>query len=385
MLLKNFKNVREVLLTFVQASLIAAMTIFAVVPVSCKVSTEGIQIVGGDYTSPCMEELKVIDENSVQISFSKKVRVTNAVLSPFIEGLSDSGEHSADSQLSRAIRAAGGAFGKIPVTVESAEGESNLLFKFENPTAVGKAYELYGIVEDESGNSLTFTVGFTGFNPKLPSLLMTEVQIKYKKKETVKAGVEYLCEFVEVLVLEDGNLAGLRIVSASDGEKKAYEMPGIEVHKGEVLLFHLRTAGDGCISELEDDLNLSSGTYSAAGVRDLWSSNTVARFNDTSDVIFIEDKSTGTIIDGLMYAGEGCESWKDNVAVYAKRLYEQGIWYTEDISGAVLNNGTSHTKSFHRLCGAEILKKLEAGEEIELPLCSDEDSWKIGDVSHGTL
>ena len=50
MLLKNFKNVREVLLTFVQASLIAAMTIFAVVPVSCKVSTEGIQIVGGDYT-----------------------------------------------------------------------------------------------------------------------------------------------------------------------------------------------------------------------------------------------------------------------------------------------------------------------------------------------
>ena len=25
------------------------------------------------------------------------------------------------------------------------------------------------------------------------------------------------------------------------------------------------------------------------------------------------------------------------------------------------------------------------GEEIELPLCSDEDSWKIGDVSHGTL
>lgn len=365
MLLKNFKNVREVLLTFVQASLIAAITIFAVVPVSCKVSTEGIQIVGGDYTSPCMEELKVIDENSVQISFSKKVRVTNAVLSPFIEGLSDSGEHSADSQLSPAIRAAGGAFGKIPVTVESAEGESNLLFKFENPTAVGKAYELYGIVEDESGNSLTFTVGFTGFNPKVPSLLITELQIKYAKAK-LKTGDEYRSEFVEILALEDGNLAGLRLVSASDGEKKAYDFPGIEVHKNEVILIHLRNAGEGCISELDDNLNAAKGTYSADGIRDLWADENSAHFHDSDDVIIIEDKASGKIIDGFMYSNGESEGWKEAPAAFAKRLYESGLSDTDDISAAVLNEGTTPKKSFQR--------KLENTQD-----------WEVKDVSPGRL
>lgn len=363
--LMSFRKFREVVFCFMQAAVIAGITIFAASPFSCKVSTEGIQIVGGDYTSPVMEEVKVIDEKSLQISFSKKVRVTGAVLSPFLSGLSDSPVHSEGQEASSAIRAAFGDFGKIPVAVELSDSETEVYFNFENPTLVGKAYELYGVVEDECGNSLTFTVAFTGFNPKVPSLLITEVQIKYTKAK-LKSGDEYRSEFVEILALEDGNLAGLRLISASDGEKKAYNFPGIEVHKDEVILLHLRNAGNGCLSELDDNLDAAKGTFSAAGIRDLWAEDNSAHFNDSDDVIIIEDKASGKIIDGFMYSSGEAEAWKEAASAFAKRIYESGLSDTDDISGAVLNSGTSPKKSFQR--------------NIEKP-----DQWEVKDVTPGRL
>ena len=360
-----FRKFREVAVCFMQAAVIAGITIFAASPFSCKVSTEGIQIVGGDYTAPVMEELKVIDENSLQITFSKRVKVTGAVLSPFIEGISDSSAHSENQELSGAIKAAYGDFGKIPVDVELSDSESEVFFKFQNPTSVGKAYELYGIVEDACGNSLTFTVTFTGFNPKVPSLLITELQIKYAKVK-LKTGDEYRSEFVEILALEDGNLAGLRLVSASDGEKKAYDFPGIEVQKDEVILIHLRNAGEGCISELDDNLDAAKGTYSADGIRDLWADENSAHFHDIDDVIIIEDKASGKIIDGFMYSNGASECWKEAPAAFAKRLYESGLSDTDDILAAVLNEGTTPKKSFQR--------KLE-----------NTQNWEVKDVSPGRL
>lgn len=380
----SFRNFKEILIAFVQAFCIAGITIFAVVPVSCKVSTEGIQIVGGDYTSPVMEELKVVDENSVLISFSKKVRITEAVVSPFMEGLSDSASHSLTQEPSSAIKAALGDYGKIPVTTENLENDSAVLFKFNTPTAVGKPYELYAVVEDETGNSLTFAVSFTGFNPCIPSVLITEAQIKYAKA-TLKTGPEFRSEYVEILALEDGNLAGLRLVSASDGEAKAYNFPGIEVHRGEIIVVHLRNAGEGCVSELEDNLNLATGCYSATDVRDLWDSENSSHFNDSDDVIFIEDKATGRIIDGMMYSNGNSEEWKEKIAPYAKRLYENGLFDTDDISGAIINSGTTPKKSITRTCAKELFDRLEAGVEIEFPICSNSDEWEVCAVSPGIL
>ena len=360
-----FRKFKEVAVCFIQASVIAGITIFAASPFSCKVSTEGIQIVGGDYTPPVLEELKVIDENYVQLNFSKKVKMTGAVLSPYVEGISNSTAHSTGQNASSAIKAAYGEYGKIPVEVELSDSETEVLLKFQNPTLVGKVYELYGVVEDECGNSLTFTAGFTGFNPKVPLLLITEVQIKYTKAK-LKAGDEYRGEFVEILALEDGNLAGLRLVSAYDGEKKAYDFPGIEVHKDEVFLVHLRNAGNGCVSELEDNLDAATGMFSAAGIRDLWADNNSAHFNDDDDVIIIEDKATGKVIDGFMYSTGVAEEWKEASAAFAKRLLESGITDTDDISGAVLNAGTTPKKSFQR--------NINKSEE-----------WEVKDVTPGTL
>lgn len=108
------KKYKQIILSLVQTVLITGITVFSVMPFSCKVTPEGVQIVGGDYASPVIESIEVVDENSLQISFSEKVKVTGAVLSPFIEGISDSYSHSKTEELSTALKAASGGLWKNP-------------------------------------------------------------------------------------------------------------------------------------------------------------------------------------------------------------------------------------------------------------------------------
>ena len=363
------KNLKFIILSIAQIIMITGITVFAVMPFSCKVTPEGVQIVGGDYASPVMEGIEVLDETSLEITFSEKVKVTGAVLSPFIEGLSDSYVHSPTQELSPALRAASGEYGKIPVTIEPKEDGKRILFVFEKPTVIGKSYELFAVVEDMIGNSLTFTAKFSGYNSRVPKVIMTEVQIKYESKSSKT-------EFIEFLALSDGNLGGLRVYSAANGVEKAYEFPPVEVKKGEIFIVHLKTFGEGCLSEEGEDLNLASQLYSVNGVRDLWSANTESRLNKTSDVIILENKTSGKILDGMMYRGKDAEEWNSKVLLGATQLYDAGIWNSYDIEDAVLNL-TGTTKSFQRVISED--------DDLEELHPSDMNDWICSKIMSGKL
>lgn len=363
------KNLKFIFLSIVQTVMITGITVFAVMPFSCKVTPDGVQIVGGDYASPVMESIEVLDETSLEITFSEQVKVTGAVLSPFIEDLSDSYVHSSTQDLSPALRAAGGEYGKIAVSIEPKEDGKRILFVFEKPTVIGKYYELFAVVEDMIGNSLTFTAKFSGYNSRVPKVIMTEVQIKYESKSNKT-------EFIEFLALTDGNLGGLRVYSAANGVEKAYDFPAVEVKKGEIFIVHLKTFGEGCVSEEGDDLNLATQVYSVDGVRDLWSSNTESRFNKTSDVVILENKTSGKILDGMMYCGKGVEEWNSKVLLSAIQLYDAGIWNSYDIEDAVLNlTGTS--KSFQRVITEE--------DNLDEIHPSDMNDWICAKILPGKL
>ena len=92
----------SLVILLVQTVFLVGITVFCVVPVSCKVSEEGILFVGGDYVSPVLEDVTVIDDKTVQISFSEKIRLVNFVVSEQIEDISDSSEHSETIELSPA-------------------------------------------------------------------------------------------------------------------------------------------------------------------------------------------------------------------------------------------------------------------------------------------
>lgn len=362
------KKKLTVLLLALQTFFLTAITLFITAPLSCRITEEGIRFTGGDYIAPVIEAVEVIDECTVQMSFSEKVKVSSVVVSKMLKEISESMEHSSSIELSPAIAAAGGQYGKIEAKAEvSADGQT-VTYSLQEACEVGQAYEIFGTVEDNTGNSLTFCLPFTGFNSRVPELLMTEVQIKYSKGKG---------EFVEFLVKKDGNLGGLELVSGADGDSKKYEFPPVEVKAGEVFLVHLRTAEEGCVNETGDNLNEASAPYSAAGVRDLWSENTTARFNDSSDVILLRNGNLGgsaagtAILDAFMYAAEDAVEWKKGTADFARAAVEAGIYESDEISEATSSKGATYAKSFHRVNVNESL--------------TNGNSWELGAVSPGAL
>lgn len=379
---KIIKKWSVLFILFAQTAVLSAVTILCVLPMSCKLSEEGIVFVGGDYISPILEDVSVLDEKTVLVRFSEKIRLKSYVVSEQKKELSDSAEHSLTLELSPALKAAGGGYGKVDADYAISEDGHTITYSAKESFVVGRDYEIFGTVEDKAGNSLTFCVPFCGFNSHLPKLIMTEVQVKYKKQKEDSCR----CEFVEFLALSDGNLSGLELVNAADGEGKKYVFPADEVKAGDIFIVHLRSAGSGCITENED-LNASTAPHSGKNVRDIWSENTKARLNDNSDILVIRNSVDGSILDAFMYTSEDVVEWGKNMTALAEEVLESGIYESIDVTEVEVNSGLGSVaaKSFCRGDAKEIRTKVLAKEEIEYPVKRKAENWVIKTATPGTL
>ena len=367
---------------FAQTAVLSAVTLLCVLPMSCKLSEEGIVFVGGDFVSPILEEVEVLDEKNVLVRFSEKVKLKNYVVSSQVKDISDSSEHSLTLELSPALKAAGGGYGKVEADYSLSEDGHAITYSAKENFVVGQAYEIFGTVEDRAGNTLTFCVPFSGFNCCLPELIMTELQVKYKKQKEDSCR----CEFVEFLALSDGNLSGLELVNAADGEGKKYVFPAEEVKAGEIFIVHLRSAGSGCVTET-DDLNASTAPHSGKNVRDIWSENTKARLNDNSDIVVLRNSVDGSILDAFMYASEDTVEWGKNMTSLAEEVLGSGIYESIEVTDVEVNSGLGSVaaKSFCRSDAKDIRAKVLAEEEIEYPVKRKADNWVIKTATPGTL
>lgn len=377
-------KIKSIISLVIQSALIAGITIFAVIPFSCKVSTEGIEIVGGDYSSPKLNNVNVMDDKNITLEFSDSIKISEVIVTQIINGVSNSTESSSRECLSPSLAAASGIYGSIDTAVSYSDDGKTVNILLKDSTCVGKNYEIYGVVEDRIGNTLTFCIPFTGYNVFLPRVILSEVQIKYGKGSS-GGNTVYRGEYVEILALEDGNLAGLEIVSGADGESKKYVFPAIDVTSGEVLLVHLRTAGDGCINEDDVDLSLATAPHSKEGIRDLWSDSTVSHFNDTADIVILRNSVDGTIMDALMYASEETQEWKKGVADFAALVESSGIYLAGDVSSAASSKGCTTLKSLTRVNALDILNTVQNEEEYEYPFVCDADTWNVEAVTPGIL
>lgn len=383
------KKYGTVFILITQTLLLTLLTLFCVLPFSCRVSEEGIVFVGGDFISPVLEEVNVIDERTVRINFSEAIRIKSFVVSEKVNDISDSPEHSATEELSPALKAAGGGYGKVEADFSSSDDGCIITFLAQDKYEVGQAYEIFGTVEDRAGNTLTFCVPFCGYNSCLPKLVMTEVQPRYKKYKE-----EYRCEFVEFLALTDGNLSGLELVSGADGDAKKYEFPPVNVKAGQVFVVHLRNAGEGAVSE-EEDLNASKAFHSAKNALDIWSANTKARLNDDTDIIVLRNSIDGKLLDAMLYALEDATEWGKGKTELLDQLGEYKIYESLSVLDAELNSGlgSSAQYSFVRndalrlqeqaLSGAFSPDLSEGGAEY--PVKRTEETWSVKKVSPGTL
>lgn len=371
-------RIKEVLIIIGQSAIIAFITLMSISPIGCKVTTEGIKILEGDYSPPILQTLNVLDEFSLELFFSESIEVDGCVVSPVIDGISDSFEHSNTESLSVALKAASGGFGSIPI--KSINSEKNCVnIVLDQETVIGEKYELYGNVKDDCGNTLTFCIPFTGFNSRQAKIIITEIQSESvsSQKTQEKANGTYRNEFVEFLALTDGNLAGLEMMSANDGEDRKYSFPPVEVKAGEVFVVHLRNRGNGCINELSDDLSEATASYSNNDVRDLWSEQTETALGNKTDIIVICDSVSRKIVDAFMYRASTVEEWTKKFIDFSEIVNDCDIFASGGVGNAFVSEGLTSTKTIVRLNALELQKQIFNGEEIEFPVIYEEENWGI--------
>lgn len=383
--MKNTK-LKEMFVVVGEAFLIAGITIAAVMPVSCKITEQGIKIVSGDYVPPVLNNFVVKDESTVSLTFSEKVEITGYVVAIATDDLFGSEEHSSTIDLSPALERVSGVYGTVPCSVVYDDEETEILFVLEQQMEIGQLYQLYAQVRDSVGNTLTLAVPFTGFNSRVPELMITEIQTEsVSQNKAEKTSGTYRNEFVELLVLKSGNLAGLELCSGYDGEAKKYVFPSIEVTAGEVFVVHMRNRGNGCISEEGDDLTLATASYTSPEIRDLWTDIETTTLGNKTDIIIVRNRSDNRLLDAVMFRASSVEAWTKTMLDYSQLLDESEIYESGNIENAFIADSLTTTKTLHRTNAAEYQQKLLEGEVLEFPIASSHEFWDISDPSPGSL
>ena len=383
--MKNTK-LKELLLVVGEAFLIAGITVAAVIPVSCKITEQGITVVGGDYVPPVLNTFHVEDENTITLTFSEKVEITDYVVTLATDDLFASEEHSSTIDLSPALERLSGVYGSVPCNVVYKEDEPVIQFVLEQQMEIGQNYQLYAQACDPIGNTLTLAIPFTGFNSRVPELMITEVQTEsVSQNKAEKTSGIYRNEFVELLVLKSGNLAGLELCSGYDGEAKKYSFPAIEVTAGEIILVHMRNRGNGCISEEDDDLTLATASYTSPEIRDLWTDIETTTLGNKTDIIIIRNHSDNRLLDALMFRESSVEAWTKTMADYSQLLDESEIYLSGDIENAFIADALTTTKTLHRTDASTYRQQILDGIILDYPISSSAEVWCVSDPSPGTL
>lgn len=354
-----------------QSLLISGIVILLVCPFSCKLTAEGIDVIKGDYESPEMNQCIVIDENHVALDFSENVTVHSVSVSKGAAPSLFFDNSSTDSSLNNFPDE------NYHVTVNGTNTDK-VTVELDKNTEIGVSYVISGVVEDCSGNSLTFAAPFSGYNGNIPKMIITEVHPEYSKVGQTNI---YRCEYVELLALEDGNLYGLVLGSATNGEDLDYRLPAISVKKGEIIVVHLRVKGDGCISEDSDNISLATSEYCLNNVRDLWLNNQGSALSDDYDVVYLYDSIKNEFCDGMMYINkEKKDKWSEEILSKINELVDSGIFLSNDVSDACDEDDVTPTKAFIRTNVKEIISKADSciadGTEILIPAFS-KDNWIV--------
>ena len=281
--------------------------------ISCTLNPQGIHILNGDYTSPKLLSFDLLSENSASVRFSRSIILDEIQ----VENLTS----------------------KTNVDIEATDnGNGVWQIIFTENMDCANFYTLEGNVKDAHGNSLYFKNKFQGYNSRVPQLQLNEIRTELSKPK---------CEFIELLILSDGNLAGMQIITASDGEEKSIILPPAEVKKGEFVVIHMRKLEEDCVNELDENTLISGGTESGTH-RDLWIDNTSARIAK-SDIIIVKDRFDGNIVDALIFRESSCQNWKNEyMNKCAQEVFQSGIWQGKDEESAVCSDGLTVTRTLCR-------------------------------------
>jgi len=288
----------------------------------CSIDSAVVTLWGGSTSVPKLIKLEVISSSAVSVFFSEPVQVRSAEF----RTATGSVDYNALVEY-------------IPADPASSAWHE-VRFSLETGLRTGGSYFLAGIVSGQAGNSLSFAVPFIGYNDRVPHLLLNEIRFDYSRPRV---------EFIELIALTAGNLAGVRLLNSANTKDPIYEFPPIEVAAGEFIVYHFRSLEEGLVNELGDDLSESAGLDASPTARDLWGTAVRAPLRKTN-VILLEKRKGGAILDTFVGCEQDRTEWPtDLLAEAATRAVQEGAWGPDaSIGSAVVTSGTSPTRTVGR-------------------------------------
>lgn len=296
-----------------------------------------IDITGNDVHPVKLVKSERTENNEVQLYFAGQTELLNTeIFMPKTEKTADCTVEplsiSEDTVLSG-------------MTAEENAGLTAFTVRFAEPVGIGEIFILRGSVSDGLHSVLDFALPFEGANTCPAKLRMTEIRPLYSSKPK--------SEFIEFMVMESGNLAGITITNVGDKKNPHYTFPVAEVSKGEVIVFHWRSVEEGICDEVTKK-TVSGGTQ-ATKARDFWGPyKSIPKRN--ANVILIRTHPNGEIQDAILYCTEKefqkrgtTSSWNDeNLTLAAAAATASGVWQGKpELSGAVITALTA-SKSLAR-------------------------------------
>jgi len=242
------------------------------------------------------------------------------------------------------------------ITLDS--GESVLLEVFDSTTLAlipqselipGHLYKAALTVEDLSGNSCRFILPFWGWNPRLPGVLINEMNPK---------GSDSNPDCIELYFTKGGNTAGLCLYYGTRNYYDyRYVLPDLEVNDGDYLIIHCRRKFlDEEVSEYEDKA-VSGGKLSSDDAWDLWLPEDQG-LSGANGVLTIYNTPGGILQDGVVYTDRDPDpeddylGWTSRTFDPVADLYSEAGWNfsNENINPkeAVFSGESTATRSICR-------------------------------------
>jgi hypothetical protein len=266
--------------------------------ISCTATADSTKVLDGDFTGPELLDFSPNTNRVLTLKFSEAVTVENINVV----------REDTDTVIQDVVR-------------NETEDQAVVELELSEPTLLGKPYRVSGIVIDNAGNSLDFSIAFSGYNNDVPHLVLSEIRSIYQKPK---------CEFIELYALTGGNLAGVTLYNAYGGVDYVYEFPEVQVKAGEYIVVHYRTVLDTdetpemFVDETGTDLLASISKESTPG-RDFWVDTTTAKIGKKTDVILLRERAGGTLIDAFLYCESG-KTWNDAMLDAAQEAFDNGLW-----------------------------------------------------------
>jgi len=328
-------------------------------------------LLDGDFSCPMAEDFFVTGQDSFLVRFNKSVSSKEAFF------------WSKESQE------------QMPLVASPQDEGKTLVFKSSIPMQTGEEYTFSGIVQDRSGNTLTLTVPFSGYNGRIPRIAISEVHVANSKT----AKNNWRAEYVELLVLTEGNLSGLELVcTGCNATKKEdsgiYKFPPLEVKAGEYVTVHLckNESYSGMNDDEEDNLSISKSPDSSPSALDLWMDND-SSVTKTSDAIVLQNSADARILDALLFIQESSSGkrseWKTGTKEWLGAIEESGVWQGSDgiktarDESAFCGNWSKSatTKSICRKNTNDLLKAVRQDKEAVLK--NNKSSWEVTSPTPG--